>query len=54
LENWLRGENNIKIDLEVIRWEGVKWIDVVGAKDAWQAIANTLINHRSPEKAGFF
>ena len=50
LEHGDRRENNIKIYLEVIRWEGVKWIIVTETKDPWQAVANTLINHRTPEK----
>jgi len=52
LEHWHRRENNIQIDVEVIRWEGVKWIIVTEAKDPWQAVATTLINHRIPEKSG--
>ena len=52
LEHWHKMENNVKIDVEVIWWEGVKWIIVTEAKDQWKAVANTLINHRVPEKSG--
>jgi hypothetical protein len=37
-------ENNIKIDLGVIEWGGMDWIDL----DQWKTLVNTVMNLRVP------
>jgi len=37
-------EDNIKIDLRVIGWEGVDWIAVAQDKDRWLAFINNAMN----------
>ena len=34
----LRCEDNIKMDLQEVGWEGVKWIDLAQGRDRWRAI----------------
>jgi hypothetical protein len=41
-----RWEDNIKIHLTEIGWEGVYWIHLVQDRDQWQALVNTVINLR--------
>jgi hypothetical protein len=38
------GEDNIKLDLKEIGWEGVDWIHL--DRDQWRAVVNTLMNLR--------
>ena len=42
----LRWENNIKMDLQEIERDGVKWIDLVQDRDRWQAVMNKLLKCR--------
>jgi hypothetical protein len=35
-------ENNIKMDLREIGWEGVYWMHL--AQDQWQALVNTVMH----------
>jgi hypothetical protein len=39
-------EDNIKMDLREIRWEGVDWMHLAHAMDQWQAVVNTIMNLR--------
>jgi len=39
-----RWEDNIRMDLREIGWEGVNWIHVVQDRDQWQALANMAMN----------
>jgi hypothetical protein len=43
-----RWEDNIRMDLEVIRLIGKKWIHPVENSDQWKALANTVLNFRVP------
>jgi hypothetical protein len=43
-----RWEDNIKMDLRDIGWDGMDWIDVVWDMDQWRALANTVVNLRVP------
>jgi hypothetical protein len=43
-----RWANNIKIDLKVIGWDGLDWIDLSQDSDHWRAIVNTVMNLRVP------
>jgi hypothetical protein len=41
-------EDNIRMDLRDIRWEGVDWIHMVLDKDQCQAVVNTVMNLQVP------
>jgi hypothetical protein len=41
-------ENNIKIDLQEVRWGGMDGIDLVQDMNRWQAVVNTVMNLRVP------
>jgi hypothetical protein len=43
-----RWVDNIKMNLRVIRWGGVDWIDLVQDRDKWRALVNTVMNLRVP------
>jgi hypothetical protein len=39
-----RWEDNIRMDLREIRWEGVDWIHLAQNRDQCQALVNTVMN----------
>jgi len=41
-------EDNIKIHLRVIGWEGVDWMHLDQHRDQWRAFVNTAMNLRVP------
>jgi hypothetical protein len=41
-------EDNIKIDLMDVRYEGVDWIHETQYWDLWRVLVNTVMNFRSP------
>jgi hypothetical protein len=41
-------EDNIKIELRKIRWEGVDWIHLDQDRHRWRALVNTVMNLRVP------
>jgi hypothetical protein len=43
-----RWEDNIKIDLREIGWDGMDWIDLAQDRDQWRALVNTEMNLRFP------
>jgi hypothetical protein len=43
-----RWEDNIKMDLKEMGWEGVDWIDMAQDRDRWRAVVNALMNLRVP------
>jgi hypothetical protein len=43
-----RWENNIRMDLREIRWEGVDWIHLAQDRDQWRAVVNTVMNLQVP------
>jgi hypothetical protein len=43
-----RWVNNIKMDLRVIGWGGMDWIDLAPDRDYWRALVNTVMNFRVP------
>jgi hypothetical protein len=43
-----RWDDNIRKDLQEIRWEGVDWIHLAQDRDQWRALVNTVMNLRVP------
>jgi hypothetical protein len=43
-----RWEDNIKIDLQEVRWEGMDWIDLAQGRDRWRALVHVVMNLRVP------
>jgi hypothetical protein len=41
-------EDNIKMDLNDIRWVGLDWIDLAQDTDQWRVLVNMLINRQVP------
>jgi hypothetical protein len=39
-----RWEDNIRIVLREIGWEGVDWMHLAHDRDQWQALVNTVMN----------
>jgi hypothetical protein len=44
----------VKIDLRVIGWDVVDWIDLAQDRDQWRALVNTVMNLRVPYNPGKF
>jgi hypothetical protein len=42
------GEDNIEMDLRVIGWGDMDWIDLAQDKDQWRALVNTAMNLEVP------
>jgi hypothetical protein len=43
-----RWEDNIRMDIMEIGWEGVDWIHLSQDRDQWRAGMNTVVNFRVP------
>jgi hypothetical protein len=41
-------EENIRMDLWEIGWEGVDWMHLAQDRDQWQALVNMVMNLRVP------
>jgi hypothetical protein len=41
-----RWEDNIKMDLREIAWDGMNWSDLAYDRDQWRALVNTVMNLR--------
>jgi hypothetical protein len=50
----VRLENNIKIFLEEIDWEGVDWNYMVHDREKWQAVVVAVTNLRVPQNSWNF
>jgi hypothetical protein len=37
-------EDNIRMDLREIVWEGVDWLHLAQDRDQWRALVNTVMN----------
>jgi len=37
-------ENNIRMDLRELGWEGMDWMHVAQNRDQWRALVNTIMN----------
>jgi hypothetical protein len=44
----LRWEDNIRMGLRELGWEGVDWINLALDRDQWRVLVNTLMNLRVP------
>jgi hypothetical protein len=47
-----RWEDNIRMYLTKIGWEGVDWIHLTQDRDQWWASVNTVVNLRVPKRRG--
>jgi hypothetical protein len=45
---WHKWEDNIKVDLKEICWEGVDWIHLAEDRDQLCAFVNTVMNLQVP------
>jgi hypothetical protein len=43
-----RWEDNIKKDLQEVKWRSMEWIDLVQDRDWWRNLVNAVMNHRFP------
>jgi hypothetical protein len=43
-----RRVDNIKMELRVIGWDGMYWIDLAQDKVRWRTLVNTVMNLRVP------
>jgi hypothetical protein len=43
-----RWEDNNKMDLQEVGWEGMDWIDMAQDRDRWRALVNAVMNLRVP------
>jgi hypothetical protein len=41
-------EDNIKIDLREIGWDGMDWIDLAQDRDQWRILVKTVTKRRVP------
>jgi len=42
--NLHRWEDNIRVDLKEISWEGVEWIDLAHGREKWQPVMEMEVN----------
>jgi hypothetical protein len=43
-----RWEDNIKMDLQAVGWEGMDWIDLAQDRDKWRVFVNAVMNLQFP------
>jgi hypothetical protein len=43
-----RWEDNVKRDLQDVRWEGMDWIDLAKDRDKWPGLVIVVMNLRVP------
>jgi len=49
-----RWEDNIKMDLQDVGWEGMDWIDLAQDRDRWRALVNAVMNQSGSIKCREF
>ena len=42
-----RWDDNIKMDLQEMRFGGMDWIDLAQDRDRWRALVNAVMNYKS-------
>jgi hypothetical protein len=47
-----RWEDNIKMDLQEVRWDSMDWIDLNQDRDKWWALVNVVRNLWVPKNTG--
>jgi len=47
-------EDDIKIHLKQMQWEGMDWFGMAEDRDKWQAVSNVVMNIQIPYTAGDF
>jgi hypothetical protein len=43
-----RWEDNIKMALQEVGWEGMDWIELAQDRDRWRTLVNAVMNVRVP------
>jgi len=43
-----RLKNNIKVDLQEVKWEVMDWMDKNQERESWQALLNAVMNFGFP------
>ena len=43
-----RWEDNIKMDVQEVSWDGTNWSDLAQDMDRWRALVNAVMNLRVP------
>jgi hypothetical protein len=43
-----RGEDNVKMDLQAVRWGDMVWIDLAQDRGRWRALVKVVMNLRVP------
>ena len=43
-----RWQDNAKMDLQEVSWEGMDWIDLAQDRNRWRALVNAAMNLRVP------
>jgi hypothetical protein len=51
---WHRREDNIRMDVREMGWEGVDWIHLVQERGQWRDLVKTVMIFWVPQKAGNF
>jgi hypothetical protein len=49
-----RWEDNIKIDLKELGWDGMDWGDLAKDRNQWRAFVSMVMNLRIPKKFAKF
>jgi hypothetical protein len=50
----LRGEDNIKMDLQEVAWGSMNWIDLSQHRDRWWVLVKAVMNLPVPKAVGYF
>jgi hypothetical protein len=48
IDYWWESLDNIRMDLEEVRWGDVNWIGLAQDRNRWRALVNSVLNLRVP------